>query len=66
MIIDLYVLHHCIRYNVMSPDEETWPRWRMYVDDSHVVSLETWVVIDRVMISVMRFGLRHELYNVYR
>ena len=46
MIIDPYVLHHCIRYVDMSPDEETWPRWRMYVDDSHVVSLETWVVID--------------------
>ena len=46
MIIDPYVLHHGIRYVVMSPDVKTGPRWRIYIDDSHVVSLETWVVID--------------------
>ena len=30
VIIDPYVLHHFIRYVVMSPDMEIWPRWRIY------------------------------------
>ena len=65
MIIDPYVLHHCIRYVDMSPDVGTWLRWYIYIDDSHVVSLETWVVIDRLMVSVTRFGLRYGLYGMY-
>ena len=65
MIIDPYVLHHCIRYVIMSPDVGTWPRWYIYIDDSHVVSLETWVVIDRAVISGTRFRLQYELYSMH-